>query len=274
MHEHWNDEDVSKDSDDLLHPRVLQLKTKLLALATRTDRGFHASNTDRNTVKTIVDELARFNPSMSPARGYYGSSAATNEYHDGSDSNSRSVISGKWNLIYTDAPDITGLDTNRNPLATVKLGRIGQECQPPYIKNVIEWLRPDWARNVPFSGTDLSRVLQKVVTLASSSPSRPSLVNLKVAGLEVEAMDGGRTMSTESQSSNGLYIQDVVKRIQEQGLPVGILSLQPVDWKFSWNPPLGQFEILYVDADLRVIRTGQNYLAANQRILTGEDEWF
>jgi hypothetical protein len=266
-------EDVSTDSDEneLPNPEVKRLKTKLLALSTQTDRGFKASNEERNMMRNVIYELARFNPSLYPARGYYDSSVTANHYDDSGDGIS-SIISGKWTLIYTDAPDITGLDTSRNPLAAAKLGRIGQECDPPYIKNVIEWMRPDWARNMPFSGTDATRVLQKVVTLASASSSKPLLVNLKVAGLEIETPGSGRTMSSASLSSKG--IQDIIQRIQDNGLPAGILSSLPIDWKGPWNPPFGQFEILYVDEDIRVIRTGQNYLAANQRIQTIEDEWF
>merc|ERR1711935_241386 len=95
-------------------------------------------------------------------------------------------ISGKWTLIYTDAPDITGLDTSRNPFSTATLGRIGQDCNPPFVKNVIEWKRPSWASSLPFSGNENSRILQKVVTSASASPDKPNLVNLKIAGLELE----------------------------------------------------------------------------------------
>ena len=34
----------------------------------------------------------------------------------------------------------------------------------------------------------------------------------------------------------------------------------------------GTFEILYLDEEMRIIRTGQNYLAVNTRIR--DDEWF
>jgi hypothetical protein len=96
-------------------------------------------------------------------------------------------------------------------------------------------------------------------------------VDLKVAGLELEA-GTGTPLTSSSLLSTG--IQELVQRVQDQGLPAGILSMQPVDLKGTWNPPFGQFEILYVDQDVRIIRTGQNYLAANQRIQAIEDEWF
>ena len=69
-------------------------------------------------------------------------------------------------------------------IGPAKLGRIGQECSPPFIKNVIEWKRPDWASSLPFSGTKSSRVLQKVCCKGSSNPSKPAVVDLKLVGLE------------------------------------------------------------------------------------------
>lgn len=188
---------------------------------------------------------------------------------------------GKWQLIYTDAPDIVSLDSSKNPFSTAKLGRIGQECSPPYIKNVIEWLRPDWAKDLPFSGTDQSRILQKVVTAASATPTKPLLVNLKVAGFELEAgttkMTGrgdsdGNGMSTTTTTTTSSS-SDLMNRIQREGIPAGLLSFNPVDLKGPVNTPFGQFEILYLDDELRMIRTGQNYLAVNRR-LAPDEEWF
>ncbi|KAG7363185.1 plastid lipid-associated PAP/fibrillin family protein [Nitzschia inconspicua] len=253
---------MDTEDEPMVKPEVARLKRELLIMSTKTNRGFQAKTADRDAIKDIIYELSRFNPSKNPARGYYDN-ADTVEYDNDSD-----AISGKWTLTYTDAPDITSLDTSRNPLATAKLGRIGQECSPPYIKNVIEWLRPDWAGNFPFSGSAESRVLQKVVTLASASPSKPMLVDLNVGGLELES--GYPTQS--STTNDGL--KDLIQRVQDQGLPAGLLSLQPLDLKGPWNPPFGRFEILYVDKDIRIIRTGQNYLAANQRIQNFKDEWF
>jgi hypothetical protein len=138
------------------------LKSELVALAERLNRGFQATQTQRGQVKDLIFQLAALNPTSEPASPYYeGISSSYKE--------SNNTLSGKWTLVYTDAPDITGLDTSRNPFSTAQLGRIGQECNPPYIKNVIEWKRPEWAKNLPLSGGDESRVLQKVVTTASGS---------------------------------------------------------------------------------------------------------
>jgi hypothetical protein len=239
-----------------INSEALSLKNELLELARRTDRGFQASTADKKRAREIIFDLARFNPTPEPASPYYA---------DKSRNEQMATLAGKWTLVFTDAPDITGLDTSRNPFSTAKLGKIGQECSPPYIKNVIEWLRPDWASGLPLSGSDESRVLQKVVTSASATPEKPLIVDLKVAGLELEAR------SSEDDSSEDS--SDLASRIQKQGIPVGLLSANPVDLKGPLNLPFGQFEILYLDADLRMIKTGQNFVAVNQRIRNGE-EWF
>jgi hypothetical protein len=237
------------------NPEAMKLKSELLKLADRTNRGFQASTADRKKAKELIFDLARFNPTPEPASPYY-----SNEKEE---STPTPTLVGKWTLVYTDAPDITGLDTSSNPFSTAKLGRIGQECNPPYIKNVIEWQRPDWANNLPFSGSEESRVLQQIVPSASATPDKPLLVDLKIAGFELVA---GASDDSSSES-------DLASRIRKQGIPAGLLSINPVDLKGPWNPTFGQFEILYVDEDFRMIKTGQNYLAVNQRIKSGE-EWF
>lgn len=251
---------VAKEENE----EVKRLKSDLIQLADRTNRGFTASAGDKRRAKEILESLQRFQTVLEPAKSYYDTSATSavspGEIQDSS--SSTSTISGKWTLIYTDAPDITGLDTSRNPFSTAKLGRIGQECEPPYIKNVIEWLRPDWAANLPLSGKDNSRILQKVVTSGSATPAKPTFVELKVAGLELKAGEC-------ETNSNG-----VLESVQNQGLPAGFLSMNPVDLKGPLNPPFGRFEILYLDDDLRAIRTSQNFLAVNRRIVNKEEEWF
>jgi hypothetical protein len=244
----------------VLAPRAAMLKKELFRLAEQVNRGFQATSTERNQVKDLIFQLAPLNPTKEPASPYYNDAS---KQATSSTSADGCTLSGKWTLIYTDAPDITSLDTSRNPLSTAQLGRIGQECSPPYIKNVIEWKRPEWARNLPFSGGDESRVLQKVVTSAEASPEKPRIVNLKVAGLELEA----------GPSEDSSTTTDLTSRIEKDGLIVGLLSANPVDLKGPLNPPFGQFEVLYLDEDLRIIKTYQNYLAVNRRIQKGE-EWF
>ena len=105
------------------------------------------------------------------------------------------------------------------------------------------------------------------------------MVDLKVAGFELEAgSDRHDDDDDDEHSHDGQTTakgnNDWMSRIQKDGLPAGLLSLNPVDLKGPMNPlPFGQFEILYLDEELRMIRTGQNYLAVNRR-LEPEEEWF
>jgi PAP_fibrillin len=250
------DDDAVVVGDD----QVSMLKAELLTIAGKTNRGFRASRNEQSRIKEIIFQLRSLNPTAEPASSYYEGAASS----VASDNN---TLAGKWTLLYTDAPDITSLDTSQLPFSTAQLGRIGQECSPPYIKNVIEWKRPDWARNLPFTGSDDSGILQKVVTSATASPDMPRIVNLKVAGLEL--LSAGRS-SSSSTSSMGA---DLPSRIREDGIIGGLLGANPVDLKGPWNPPFGQFEILYLDKEFRIIKTYQNYLAVNRRINPGE-EWF
>ena len=262
--------------EQLASTEVQSLKQELYDLATKTNRGFAANALERRTASEIIFDLARFNTSREPAQDYYNDGRGGG----GGSNTPTNSVKGKWQLIYTDAPDIVSLDSSKNPFSTAKLGRIGQECSPPYIKNVIEWLRPEWAKSLPFSGTDESRVLQKVVTAASATPTKPMTVELKVAGFELEAgsdKNGHGDQHDHHQIDDQTMAKrnyDWMSRIQKDGLPAGLLSLNPVDLKGPMNPlPFGQFEILYLDEELRMIRTGQNYLAVNRR-LRPEEEWF
>jgi hypothetical protein len=239
-------------NDDTRQGEASILIEELIEVAERTSRGFQASAADRRQARDIIFSLEKLNPTSEPAGGFYADNR--------SDTSDAPTISGKWTLIYTDAPDITSLDTSRSPFSTAKLGRIGQECNPPYIKNVIEWMRPDWASKIPFSGSEESRVLQKVVTSASATPEKPDVVNLKIAGLEV--------ISPNQASEN-----DLSTRIQKDGFIAGLISANPVDLKGPLNPPFGQFRILYLDEALRITLTSQNNVAVNWRCKDGE-EWF
>ena len=259
---------------------VSELKRELMEISKSTNRGFKATNLDRKRARDLIFALEKLNPTAEPAASYYPTDEATttttttttptrskdDDDEDDVGKPSSSSIAGKWNLVYTDAPDITGLDTTRNPFSTTKLGRIGQECNPPYVKNVIEWLRPDWANSLPLSGSTDSRILQKVVTSASATTNKPNIVNLKIAGLEVVAP----TTTSTSSSSNS---DSLVSRIEKDGLVAGLISTNPIDLKGPLNPPFGQFRILYLDDQFRITLTSQNYVAVNQRCPVDE-EWF
>lgn len=242
--------------------KAMRLKEELLALAESTQRGFKASRDEKQKAKSIVAKLAELNPTAEPAKSYYDDADKSNDDDDSSSSD----LSGKWTLIYTDAPDITSLDTSNNPLATSKLGRIGQECSPPYIKNVIEWRRPDIANSLPFqlpfSGSDDDRVLQKVVTEASAKPTDPLTVDLKIAGLELV---GDRADGDSVEDSN------ILSRIQAG--PAGIIGPNPLELRGFLTAPFGRFKVKYLDDEFRIIETYQGYLACNLRQKAGE-EWF
>lgn len=218
-------------------------KQDLKNLSLLTDRGFKASRADRQKAKDIVAILAKNNPTAEPASAYYTDSAK-------SFNNDKATLYGKWTLIYTDAPDITSL-SNSGP--TAQLGKIGQECNPPLIKNVIEWKRPDWASSLPFSGNENSRILQKVCCEGVANPNKPTEVDLKIVGLDLLGVDE-ENFDSSNNSFNG---------------PASLLKqLGPLELRGFLKPPFGKFEILYLDEEMRVIRTYQGYLAVNIR----EDE--
>lgn len=135
-----------------------------------------------------------------------------------------------------------------------KLGRIGQQCSPPFIKNVIEWKRPDWAASLPFSGNESSRILQKVCCTGSADASDPAAVNLKLVGLEITA-DAGEKEGGVVRSSG----------------PAAFFENFPVSLEGPLSLAFGRFEVLYLDRDMRITKTFQGFTAVNVR---DETEWF
>lgn len=244
------DSDVTSELSDNydISPEAKQAKQDMLDVSLASDRGFSASSSDRSKAKKIVDILAKNNPTEEPAAAYYP---------DNKNDNSKATLSGKWTLIYTDAPDITSLSSTT---PTAQLGKVGQECNPPMIKNVIEWKKPKWASALPFSGSDDSRILQKVCCEGIANPDKPTEVDLKIVGLDLlgkDDSDNEPSKSSDIQLFNG---------------PVSLLKqLGPLELRGFVKPPFGKFEILYLDEDMRIIRTYQGYLAVNIR---EEKEWF
>lgn len=246
----------SKDSDTETNIIIQQLKNELLALAESTRRGFSASKLEKEQVKRIITKLSLYSPTNEPAAAYYESSSN----NDMARSLSTSSIAGKWTLLYSDAPDITSLD-NSPPFSflppTAKLGRIGQECNPPSIKNIIEWQRPNWVSFLPFFnsvvvGEESSRIIQKVCLEGSATRDQPSVVNLKVVGLELMGI-------TSSSSGSG------------GGGPAAYLESNPIRLQGGSALPFGKFDILYLDDTMRITKTFQGYYAVNVR---EEVPWF
>lgn len=234
---------------------IRRLQTELLGLGEVTNRGFEASRTMRQEAISIIDQLAALNPTAEPAWPYY----ETTTYIPGPS------ICGKWTLVYTDAPDITSLAST----PTAKLGRIGQDCSPPYVKNVIEWKRPEWAEMLPFSGTSESRILQKVCTKATASPEDPLQLNLDLAGIELVADD--RNSNDDASTSAATRAVELIDAIQTSGVPVGVLQQAPLLLEGPWSLPFGKARILFLDERMRILRTQQNFVAVNVR---SDPEWF
>jgi len=135
-----------------------------------------------------------------------------------------------WTLLWTDAPDITSL--SGGPLGPT-LGRIGQEISTAEgtIVNVIEWAPASW---LPGDFGD-DRVDQRVVTTFVEDP--PGRVKLSIKGAGVRP-----------------------RRVLGRDLPG-----TPFDFSGLLTLPFGEFDVLYNDGDLRVVKTGQNYYSVNAR---------
>lgn len=259
------------------------LKKTLLSLAAETKRGFIATSDQRSKLSSIITKLSECNPTTEPANAYYD---RVPQKYDGN----TPTLAGKWTLVYTDAPDITGLDPTMATTSAAgsalpripsllpqnaKLGRIGQECIPEksLIKNVIEWKRPDWMQGIlnqvsTSNGDDgdNSRVLQKVCCEATASPIKPTIVELKLSGFELEGnVDGG-----DSSTTNG-----ILSSLQEYARhgPAAYFEKNPLNLSGPLKAPFGQFECLYLDKDMRIIRTGQGFFAVNVR-QEEMNEWF
>jgi hypothetical protein len=161
---------------------------------------------------------------------------ALQSYNDSSNSEN-SLLRGKWTLVYTDAPDILTLDS-RSPISLSEMGRIGQDCtNPPILQNVIEWKKPGW---IPDNDALPARVLQKVTCRGKASSQKKNKVDLNILGARLVNPDTDQELVSEN--------------------PIGL--------------PFGAFTLLYIDSELRITRTNQNYYAVNTRDADFETEWF
>lgn len=142
-------------------------------------------------------------------------------------------LGGEWTLIYTDAPDIISIPTG--PLAS--LSRIGQEIDSSAktIANVIEY-KPSALASGLVSSASGDSFVQKVFTdyaVASSTEVRLDIKGLGLAPKQVLGFE--------------------VPKIFRLSIK-GPLTL-----------PFGRFEILYLDDEIRIIRTGQGWCSVNRR---------
>ena len=137
-------------------------KSALLAALDGIDRGFAATSSQRKAVTSALEALKAVNPR--PTDGAIG-------------------LSGDWELLYTDAPDILGLK-NAGPLA--ELRRVGQQidAEAGTIENVIEYEPREWATSL-FSNLKGDRLQQRVVTSFARREGAPATVDLKIRGVRL-----------------------------------------------------------------------------------------
>eukprot|EP00523_Entomoneis_sp_CCMP467_P000571 CAMPEP_0168756446 /NCGR_PEP_ID=MMETSP0724-20121128/20618_1 /TAXON_ID=265536 /ORGANISM="Amphiprora sp., Strain CCMP467" /LENGTH=261 /DNA_ID=CAMNT_0008805151 /DNA_START=25 /DNA_END=806 /DNA_ORIENTATION=+ len=206
-----------------------KLKADLEALAFRTERGFKATDQERTEARHLIFQLSECNPTPEPLSSYYNNDDDSCDHENSN--NKYATLQGDWSLIYTDAPDILGLDSNNDSssslLQLATLGRIGQQCDPPYIRNVIEWLRPAWADALPLAGTEQSRVVQKVVTQAQALPEAPRRCTLTLVGLEIDTDD-----DENSNVNNSNKRRSLPETLQQRGLVATLVARAPVkQWR-------------------------------------------
>ena len=258
-----------------------RLKASLKALSASTRRGFYASSNQRSEAKELIENLARINPTNEPASAFYETEKFENRVENDV------TIAGKWTLLYTNAPDITSLDSGTNLLPSIpnaKLGRIGQECNrnDSTISNVIEWKKPDWVSNIIKLGSNKkksaddgieneNRILQKVVCEAKASPNEPLTVQLDLVGFELIGDTSTTQKNTDSSSGVGSIFEKPPSIDRIINGPAEILNINPIRLRGPLKAPFGKFEILYLDEEMRIIKTGQGYYAVNIR---EKQTWF
>lgn len=170
-------------------------RAKLLEMIAPLERGFKASGQQRKEVSAAIETLA----------------ASTSQQFIPD-------ISGDWELVYTDAPDILGLES---PLTACP--RIGQQISEVdgTIANVIEYQpRIDvWPVSL-FSQAKGDLLQQRVVTSFTRRADEPTKVDLKIKGAAFAP---------------------------KQILGVSLSSLPPLRLEGPLQPPFGTFEVLYCE---------------------------
>jgi len=226
---------------------VSAARSALLSAIQPTNSGFSASGEQQDAVRSAIEALAAVSPQK--------------EIPD---------IDGDWQLIWTDAPDILGLDAQAGPFN--RCLRVGQQISETErtIVNVIEYGPREWVSSlvggaVPAAKSDV--VQQRVVTGFERRADAPTTVDLKIRGA-----------SFQPKQLLGVALDAV---------PALKLGPGPVEL------PFGTFEVLYCEgateapalvegmteaceldglsgygecAPIRVIRTTQGYYSVNRRM--------
>ena len=118
------------------------LKAQLFRVCAMCNRGFGASERDRASVSSILEQLCQTSPCSEPVAGVTGSEASKRwkgrgfelDYNDPTIANG--PLEGVWRLIYTNATDVLSLDSN--PFFA-GVGEVSQEISlPNRIVNVID----------------------------------------------------------------------------------------------------------------------------------------
>ena len=197
-------------------------KSTLFSLLDGIDRGFAASSSQRKAVTSALEALKAVNPR--PTDGAIG-------------------LSGDWELLYTDAPDILGLK-NAGPLA--ELRRVGQQidAEAGTIENVIEYAPASWLPLDAISAQD-DRVQQRVCLTYEVEKGTRCVCQVNTFGVNPQTFFGVNLRSSPP------------------------LKLPEAPFKV----PFGNFDVLYNDGDIRVVRTIQGYYGVNRRITAEEEMW-
>lgn len=224
-------------------------RAALLDLIAPLDRGFAANREQKRVVADAIGALA--------------ASVSQQSVPD---------ISGDWELIYTDAPDILGLDAQAGPFATCT--RIGQQISEDdgTISNVIEYGPRKWASGIITQALG-DRLQQRVITSFARREDAPTKVDLKIRGAAF---------------------------LPKQLFGISLESVPPLKLQGAVEPPFGSFEVLYCEgpegptaaaalsdqmdavceidelagigacSSIRVVRTQQGYYSINRRMTAAE----
>ena len=200
---------------------VSEARTGLMTALAPVDRGFRATPAQRRTVDDALRKVI--------AAGNGEVSMATD-------------LTGDWELLYSDAPDIVGLPRQAGPLATVS--RVGQQidAEAGTIENVIEYLPRDWVKGIGGSTLADDALQQRVLLTYEMEGSK---VNLKIAGA---AFKPKKILGVNLDAAPSPTLQ-------------GVVTL-----------PFGNFEVLFNDGDLRIVKTAQGYWGVNRR-MPSDDGW-
>ena len=146
--------------------------------------------------------------------------------------------SSTWKLIYSDAPDIVGSGNGNEGLVLPRSGVIGQEFSAVEgtVTNIVELVPP-----APLSAVLPSDSIVQRVVLNTQAVSA-TRVRLQLKGTSVQAAK--------------LLNQDAS-------------ILPPLALSLPASLPFGEFDILFYDGELRVVRTTQGFYGVNVRVADG-----